>query len=183
VSTENEVVRLGAGPPEVVATAAEDQIGPIVAAPNGDIYFTADTRAFRVPAGTSTPAPVADGLAAPHGLALAKDDALLISDTQHDAIRRVDPSTGALTTIAQVGVPDGIAVGPDGTIYVCDSRANRVVHLSATGERIGFIGPVFDTPYALAVAPDGGVYVVETSALGRVRHVAPDGTVTTLSSE
>jgi len=80
-------------------------------------------------------------------------------------------------------VPDGIAVGPDGTIYVCDSRANRVVHLSATGERIGFIGPVFDTPYALAVAPDGGVYVVETSALGRVRHVAPDGTVTTLSSD
>ncbi len=56
------------------------------------------------------------------------------------------------------------------------------MHFSATGERIGFVGPVFDIPYALAVDPDGGVYVTEATANGRVKHVAPDGTVTTLSS-
>ena len=60
--------------------------------------------------------------------------------------------------------------------------AQRVLHLTATGRRIGFVGPVFAVPYALAVAADGGVYVVEAETSGHIKHVAPDGTVTTLST-
>jgi streptogramin lyase len=140
------------------------------------------TTTYRLKAETTTPVPVADGLAAPHGLRVAADGALLISDTQHDKVLRVGPTTGSVTTFAAIdGGPGALAVAADGTIYVCDTTAERIIHLTASGERIGFLGPVFDTPYALGLAPDGGLYVVQSSALGRIKHVTPGGTVTTLS--
>jgi streptogramin lyase len=182
LSTENQVVRLGPGAPILLATV-NSQIGPIALAPNGDLYLTTTTTTYRVSAGTTTPVPVADGLAAPHGLRVAGDGALLISDTEHDRVLRVDPTTGNVTTFASIdGGPGALAVAADGTVYVCDTTAERIVRLTASGQRIGFFGPVFDTPYALAFAPDGGLYVVQSSARGVVKHVAPDGTVTTLSS-
>ena len=180
LSTESTVIRLGTG--EVIATA-DRQIGRILLAPNGDLYYTTATTAYRVAAGTHEQVPVADGLAAPHGLALAGDGALLISNTESDSIVRVDPATGTVTTFARLdGSAGDLAVGPDGTLYVCDMTAQRIVHLTATGRRIGFVGPVFAVPYALAVAADGGVYVVEAETSGHIKHVAPDGTVTTLST-
>ena len=180
LSTESTVIRLGTG--EVIATA-DRQIGRILLAPNGDLYYTTATTAYRVAAGTHAQVPVADGLAAPHGLALAGDSALLISNTESDSIVRVDPTTGTVTTFARLdGSAGDLAVGPDGSLYVCDMTAQRVLHLTATGRRIGFVGPVFAVPYALAVAADGGVYVVEAETSGHIKHVAPDGTVTTLST-
>ena len=153
------MIRLGTG--EVIATA-DRQIGRILLAPNGDLYYTTATTAYRVAAGTHAQVPVTDGLAAPHGLALAGDGALLISNTESDSIVRVDPATGTVTTFARLdGAAGDLAVGPDGSLYVCDMTAQRVVHLTATGRRIGFVGPGFAVPYALAVAADGGVYVVE----------------------
>jgi DNA-binding beta-propeller fold protein YncE len=181
LSTENTVVRLASGVPQVVASMTA-QIGPIALASNGDLYFTTATTAFRVKAGTHDAEPILEGLAGPHGLAIAADGALLVSDTEHDALLRVEVSTGTHSTLARLDRPGGLAVGPDGRIFVCDTTRGRVVHLTATGNRIGFVGPVFDTPYALAAAPDGGIYVAEAAATGHVRHVAPDGKVTTLSS-
>jgi DNA-binding beta-propeller fold protein YncE len=72
-------------------------------------------------------------------------------------------------------------VASDGTIYVIDSRENRVVHLSASGARIGFVGPVFGLPYDVEVADSGVAFVLEAGPSGRLRRVAPDGTVTTVS--
>ena len=100
LSTESTVIRLGTG--EVIATA-DRQIGRILLAPNGDLYYTTATTAYRVAAGTHAPVAVADGLAAPHGLGLAADGALLISDTESDCIVRVDPPTGGVTTFARLG--------------------------------------------------------------------------------
>jgi sugar lactone lactonase YvrE len=178
LSTESTVIRLGTG--EVLGSA-DRQIGRVVAAPNGDLYFTTATTAYRVASGTHQAVPLADGLAAPHGLALAADGAILISDTESDEILRVDASTGALTTFARLdGGPGDLAVASDGTLYVCDMTAERVLHLTASGETIGVVGSGFSIPYALAV-DTSGVYVVEAETNGHIKHVAPDGTVTTLS--
>ena len=171
--------------------------GPITVAPNGDVYFTTATSVFRLAGGTGPPVRVAgsgvsggagDGgpataaqLSAPHGLAIAADGAILIADTGNDRIRRVDPATGVITAIAQVGIPDGMDVAADGSIYVVDGRAERVVHLTATGERIGFLGPTFRIPYDVEVAPDGSVYVIAAGPSGRLHHIAPDGTSTVVS--
>jgi hypothetical protein len=72
-------------------------------------------------------------------------------------------------------------VAADGTIYVIGGREQRVVHLSPSGARIGFVGPAFGLPYDVEVADDGVVYVLEAAPFARLRRIARDGTVTTVS--
>ncbi len=176
----------GAGPPVEVAPS-DEQVGPVTVAPNGDVYYATETRVFRLAGGTGTPVRIAgtgvqgsggDGgpatsaqVWAPHGLALAADGALLVSDTGNDRIRRIDLATGLISSIAEVGIPDGLEVASDGTIYVADARESRIRHLSATGAMLGFVGPKFNTPFDVAVSADS-VYVLETGTSGRVRRIA-----------
>jgi sugar lactone lactonase YvrE len=176
----------GAGPPVDVAPS-DEQVGPVAVAPNGDVYYATVTKVFRLAGGTGTPVRIAgtgvqgsggDGgpatsaqVWAPHGLALAAEGALLVSDTGNDRIRRIDLATGLISSIAEVGIPDGLEVASDGTIYVADARESRIRHLSATGAMLGFVGPKFNTPFDVAVSADS-VYVLETGTSGRVRRIA-----------
>jgi sugar lactone lactonase YvrE len=176
----------GTGPPVEVAPS-DEQVGPLMVAPNGDVYYATVSKVFRLAGGAGAPVRIAgtgvqgsggDGgpatsaqLWAPHGLALAADGALLVSDTQNDRIRRIDLVTGVITSLAEVGIPDGLEVASDGTIYVAEARTNRVVHLSASGARLGLVGPRFNQPFDVAVSADA-VYVLETGTSGQVRRVA-----------
>jgi len=75
--------------------------------------------------------------------------------------------------------PMGIAVAPDGTVYVTDAQA-RVVHFSASGAVLGEWGHSgdapgqFSNPVGLAVASDGSVYVSDYD-LDRVEKFTADG--------
>jgi len=40
---------------------------------------------------------------------------------------------------------------------------------------------VFDDPYAVSAAADGSLYVVDTSAKGRLYHVARHGAITVVA--
>jgi predicted membrane-bound mannosyltransferase len=51
--------------------------------------------------------------------------------------------------------PRGLAVAADGSLFVADSRNNRIQHLRADGSVIGMWG-------SFAVGPDGSVYVTDT---------------------
>src|SRR5262245_7521758 len=200
LSIGNLLQRLnGSGAPTTVASVAEGvEIGPIAAAPNGDIYYSTATQIFRLPGGSGPAVHIAgtgveggggDGgpaldaqFSSPHGLAVASDGALLVSDRGSDRVRRIDPTTGVITAFAPVGEPYGIDVAPDGTVYVIEGKEQRVVRLGAAGPRLGFLGPKFFNPYDVEVTADGVAYLLQAGPAGHVRRIAPDGTVTTISS-
>lgn len=75
--------------------------------------------------------------------------------------------------------PIGIAVAPNGDVYITDAR-NRVVHLNAKGEFLGEWGRdgngpgEFSNPIGVAVSPDGFVYVSDYDQ-DRVQKFTPEG--------
>jgi len=73
--------------------------------------------------------------------------------------------------------PRDIALAPDGTMYVADSRNHRILHLDQEGALLNSFGSygasdyttqsiapegTFNEPWGLAVGPDGSVYVTDT---------------------
>ena len=146
----------------------------------------------------------------PIGVAVAPDGSLLIVDQLNYRIRRVRPD-GKIVTFAGNGQsvfggdggaatgagmqPWGVAVGPDGAVYIAD-RSNsrlRMVDQNGTISSVagnGQAGPNGDNvpatsvnlgvPSDVAVAPDGSIYVV-VGGPGRIRRVSPQGILTTIA--
>ena len=91
----------------------------------------------------------------------------------------------------QFNAPRSIAMAPDGSFYVADSRNNRIQHFSATGELIKSWGTysetnsgqapagTFNEPWGVAVGPDGSVYVADTWN-NRVQKFTADGEFVTM---
>ena len=144
----------------------------------------------------------------PCGLAISNSDAqeLYVTDYSNNAvrkIRRVSPEQWQVSTAAVGGAldtPYGIACGPVGEggsvlLYVgCHNSSNLVTFSSAGGAPTVFAGcgrpghvdgrgaaAAFNRPNGVAMDADGAVYVTD-SGNHCVRHVTPDGLVTTLQS-
>lgn len=105
-----------------------------------------------------------------------------------------DEGDGGPATAALFIQLDGIAVGPDDTIYVSDSKANRVRRIeggvittvAGTGETTwtGDGGPGaaagLHWPTALELDASGALFIADTFHHA-IRRLAPDGTITTVA--
>ncbi len=99
----------------------------------------------------------------------------------------------AVQTIGTQGIAPGqfqnprdIAIAPDGSLYVADTKNHRIQHLSAEGEVLHVwgtygdnanglaLGGFFYEPWAVAVGPDGSVYVADTWN-HRIQHFTAEG--------
>ncbi|MGA1984234.1 MAG: Ig-like domain repeat protein [Acidobacteriaceae bacterium] len=89
-------------------------------------------------------------LSNPDGIAFDGDHTLYISDTGNNVIRKVNLTTGIITTVAGTGTagfsgdggpatsgqlnnPWGIALGSDGSLYIADLSNNRIRKVSPSG--------------------------------------------------
>ncbi len=146
----------------------------------------------------------------PSALAIDTTGALLLCDSANHRVRRV--SAGVITTIAGNGVqgfagdggsasageldtPAGIAVRPDGSIFVADTGNNRLRVISAAGTistyagtgSAGFSGDGAAATAAQLALPQGiavnaaGMIVFADSNNQRIRMVDASGKITTVA--
>jgi RHS repeat-associated protein len=173
------------------------------------LKITPDGKISTLP-GFPAPATLGDEI---RNVALGPDGSVYFSDTTHHKVYRYDPITQTATVVAGTGSaatgceecpgetsglwnPRGLAVGPDGTLYIADSRNHRVrkvdtngiittiAGLTGPGGYNGDGGPAssarLNTPYGLALGPDGSLFVADTLNY-RIRRIGPDGIITTVA--
>lgn len=82
--------------------------------------------------------------------------------------------------------PRGIAIAPDGSLYISDSNNHRIQHLSPDGTILHIWGSfaslesgeapggTFNEPWGIEVGPDGSVYVADTWN-HRIQQFSPEG--------
>jgi RHS repeat-associated protein len=112
---------------------------------------------------------------------------------------------GGPARLAQLEQPEGLALGPDGSLYIADTSAHRIRRVGTDGiirtiagtgtpGSTGDGGPAteaqLDSPLALSVSRNGSIYIVEgvemtgsaaeTGFNGRLRRVSPTGTISTV---
>lgn len=139
----------------------------------------------------------------PGGLAVGLDGTVFVSDTASGTIWRLAPggdgadAAGPIDEVQrgigrQMLTPAGLALGPDGTLFVADTTGHRVWAVSPEGGLRPVAGSVygygdgpgaearFRFPADVAVGPDGTCYVADTGN-DRIRTISPEGRVETLA--
>jgi len=138
----------------------------------------------------------------PTDIAVGPDGSLYIADQGNQRIRRVGPDgiistvagktspggfsgDGSQATEAELNSPTGVAVGPDGSLYIADRLNERIrrvgpdgVIKTVAGTTVrgfgGDGGPAtnakLDFPTSLAFGPDGNFYIADSGNL-RIRRV------------
>ena len=186
--------------------------------PNPDSYNSPAYRVAGAYNGNSgTPGSI--DLRNPRHVLAAPDGSLWVADSDRSVVRRIapdgqssdvvagtgnrggnfDPDSGAATTVP-LGWPTGLALGPDGSVYIADRGRHIIFRLKdgqlsryAGNGRADFLGPTgyssegrpanqepLNSPAGVAVDPAGNVYIADTLN-SRVRKVDTAGTITTLA--
>lgn len=146
------------------------------------------------------------------GITIGSDDSLYISDYGNNRVRKISPD-GIITTVVgngQIGFsgdngpatqaklfgPGGVAIDPNGNLYVADFGNRRVRKVSPNGIITTVAGQDFSPsagtgdggnalmanvlPYDVEVSVDGTLYIAER-AIGLIRKVTRDDIITTVA--
>jgi len=152
-------------------------------------------------------------LAQPRGVAPDSSGNLYIADSLNNVIREVRRD-GTIDTVAGNGTrgysgdggnpksaelfaPVGVAISPDGSLFIADTNNHRVRRIDHGGNIVVFAGsgraafggdggPAtaadLNLPTGLAFDSVGNVYIAD-SGNNRVRKVSPNGTITTVAGD
>ena len=160
-----------------------------------------------------THAAISAKLNVPEGIALDGAGNLYIADTGNNTVRMVVDASGVINTIAgtgsagfsgdgalatsaQLSAPWGVALDPNGNLYVADANNNRVRMIATTGVISSVAGTgsaafrgdgalasaaALNTPTAVAIDVAGNLYVAD-SGNNRVRKInVASGNITTFA--
>lgn len=114
----------------------------------------------------------ASGFSLPNGMGWSPDDSVmyLVDSTEHRLLSApFDPTEGTvgsfeLLTVVPEGLPDGLAVASDGTIWVAVWGASSIQRFSANGHRLQTIGVPVSQPTSCAFGDDGELFITTARA-------------------
>jgi DNA-binding beta-propeller fold protein YncE len=119
----------------------------------------------------------------PRSIAFADDGSFYVADSQNHRIQHIDASGNLIQewgTASDPEQPDpppglfndpwGVAVAPDGSVYVADTWNHRIQHFTSDGQFIdsfgrfgkGYEGDIFWGPRSVVVDETGRVFVADT---------------------
>jgi sugar lactone lactonase YvrE len=147
------------------------------------------------------------------GVAVAPDGSVYLTDTGQSRVRKVAPNgtistiagngtsggagDGGQATLAQLQTPRGLALGPDGSLFIAEQGGHRVRKVAPDGVistvagtgvagSSGDGGPaaqaMLSGPFGVAVGLDGTLYIADT-VNHRIRRVGTDGVITTVAGD
>jgi len=179
--------------------------GEVAVASNGDVYVT-DTGNDRVqefgPEGKYIrqwgSAGTGNGqFNDPKGIAVATNGDVYVVDAENERVQEFSSEGKYIRQWGSVGSgngqfgvksvwgwegPDGIAVAPNGDVYVTDEGNHRVEEFTSTGGYItqwgsfGHENGQFSYPHGIAVASNGDVYVADECNTDRIQEFTGEGT-------
>jgi hypothetical protein len=133
----------------------------VAAAPNGSVLVGGAGGVWRHGADGSLLGKVASiAITDARAVALDPSGGFVVADAVHGRLLRVAADTSVTTVATGLREPAGVAVAPDGTLYVSEAAVHRVRHLGADGSELGAVH-VRD-PDGVAVTADGTVHVAST---------------------
>jgi sugar lactone lactonase YvrE len=158
-------------------------------------------------AGTADGPAAAAQFSSPRGVALDGAGNVYVADSGSHRIRKIEISTGAVTTLAgssqgydegtgmaaKFDFPNGVAVDTVGNVYVADANNHRIRKITPGGTVSTLAGSgspgdangigtaaEFRNPSGVAVDGAGNVYVADKGN-HRIRKITPGGTVSTFA--
>lgn len=134
-------------------------------------------------------------LSSPRGLAIDSQGNIFIADNGNGAVRKFDPGTGAVTTVAMgLGTADDVLVDPAGNVFVAGGTSPRITKIvpatgmqtTLAGDPLGSAGCTdgtgrfasFSNPTGLALDGSGDLLVAD-GGCGSIRKVNPTTAVVT----
>ena len=136
-------------------------------------------------------------LSFPQGVSLDGAGNVLIADTNHNRIRRVDATTHIITTVAGANTPVRALADAMGNLFITESIGNRILRMDATSGIITIVagtgaygyagdnGPATSAtlanPYGINVDRAGNLLIADAKN-NRVRHVDVAANVITTSA-
>ncbi len=103
----------------------------------------------------------------PHTIVIDKQNLVYVGDRENQRLQIFDLEGKFITEWKHVGAPWGLDLAKDGTLFMSDGYANKVLHLDANGKILGVFGEPgrrsgqFMFAHTVTVGPDGALYVSE----------------------